>query len=210
MYLYLLVKCKLWAEERRVRALYYHNAAFRVADSALAKKCSMKKAFQLSQEFLRSRGAKDIYAYGETPLTILEQVGRACVVSPQDHFLDLGCGRGRGVLFFAHYFGCTATGIEWVPELARCNPGRILQQHLLEADLKQATIIYLYGTCLEDAVILELIEKFKTLKAKIVTVSFSLNEYCQSPLFSITKQFTATFPWGKGEVFVQEPNSQSV
>jgi hypothetical protein len=72
----------------------------------------------------------------------------------------------------------------------------------LTADLSQATVIYLYGTCLKDTTIDALADRFSTLskEVKIITVSFPLSDYSSS--FVTRQSFIASFPWGKGEVYL--------
>jgi len=78
---------------------------------------------------------------------------------------------------------------------------------MLQVDLKKATVIYLYGICLEEDVIAKLACNFNGLqpRTKVITVSYPLTEY--SNLFTVTKAFTARFPWGKAEVYLNEKNA---
>ncbi len=212
-FLALIVKLRTWIEERYVRTRLYLNPSFKQSDLALKEAYAKRDPFQISKEFLTQKGHKDIYAYGETPLTVFEEIGKRCQVSVSDHFIDLGCGRGRGVFFFAQRYGCSAVGIDWIEEFT--NSGNQIAkdlsnvgfscQHILEADLSKATIIYLYGTSLEDQVILKLIEKFKQLApgTKIVSVSFPIAIYCDPLSFPVKESFRASFPWGKADVYIQ-------
>ena len=76
---------------------------------------------------------------------------------------------------------------------------------MINTDFNGATVLYLYGTCLEEDFIKKLINRFKTLPSgtKIVTVSFSLGEFTQEPLFEVMKRFPATFTWGTADVYLQ-------
>jgi SAM-dependent methyltransferase len=212
LFLSFLVKWRFWKEEKAVRRLFYTNPAFQKCDLELLQNYRSQSPFEISKNFLQKRGDKNIYAYGETPLTVYEEIGKRCTLQATDHFIDLGAGRGRGVFFCAHRFGCNATGIEWIPEfvaLAKKIDAPRVQfycQDFFQADLQKATVIYLYGTCLEDDAILQLIKTFQKLPSgvKLVTVSFSLAEYDQTDHFLQKSQFTARFPWGKGEIFIQE------
>jgi hypothetical protein len=79
---------------------------------------------------------------------------------------------------------------------------------MLTTDLSRATAVYLYGICLEDEVILQLVESLCSLppRAKVITISYPLTDYNHTA-FQLLKQFTARFPWGKAEVFLQERQS---
>ncbi|MBI2743213.1 MAG: methyltransferase domain-containing protein [Chlamydiales bacterium] len=203
-----LVAFRAWKEERQVQARYYKNPVFKQIDQRLKQIYSSRDPFQISREFLQRRGDPEIYAYGETPLTVLEEIGRECGLSETDTFLDLGCGTGRGLFFLAEEFGCKVVGIDWISEFTN-NANKIAgkraffaTQNILDADLSQATVIYLYGTCLEDETILALIQRFKQLplSCKILTVSYPLSDY--DPSFSIQKIFTSQFPWGTTEIYL--------
>ena len=93
---------------------------------------------------------------------------------------------GRGALFLSHLTGCKVEGIDWVPKFIRKAtsvadstkprpPVRFRQENMEEADLGEATFVYLYGTCLSDEAIWALIGRFKKLSpaAKIITGELS-------------------------------------
>ena len=75
----------------------------------------------------------------------------------------------------------------------------------MQTDLKKATVIYLYGTCLEDHTIKALISRFKQVApgTRIITVSYALSDYTDQPLFETMKRFPARFTWGEGDVYIQ-------
>ncbi len=208
----LAVKLKTRREERTVRARYYANPYFKRVDLALKKAYAGRDPFLISKEFLTHKGAKDIYAYGETPLSVLEEIGKRSQIQPDSLLIDLGSGRGRGVFFFAHHFSCQARGVEWIEEFVtqanRLATPRVsfYCQNILEANLSHATHIYLYGTCLEDEIIVQLIEKFVRLQpgTKVITVSYPLSDYCAQELFALKESFCASFPWGKTDIYIQE------
>jgi SAM-dependent methyltransferase len=152
--------------------------------------------------------------YGETPLTSLFHIAKESGLNANDHVIELGCGRGRGVFFLSHWFDCTAEGIEWIPEfvatanqVADClnNPKvHFICQDMLEADLANATIIYLCGTCLDDLTIRKLVKSLERLArgTKIITVSFPITDYTPAGSFVPIKQFNVKFPWGETEIFL--------
>jgi len=79
-------------------------------------------------------------------------------------------------------------------------------QDFFDADLTDATVIYLYGSCLNDGDITKLANKIALLPSgtKVITVSYPLSEYCEKDAFVVMNLFTANFTWGKAEVFLQQ------
>ncbi len=163
------------------------------------------KAFD--QQLLKGRNpysVQEAFPYGETPLTTLQQMADRWSLKPEDHFVDLGCGRGRGVLFLAHVYGCKAHGIDRI--LTFIQQAKTVQHpkvsfscgDLLRFDFKKATFVYFYGTGFSEEVVQKLSTALQTLpkNSKIVTVSYPLEG------FTVQDQFTVSFPWGKADLFL--------
>lgn len=199
----------------KVAFRYYSNVSFLKADVALRLMYLFHNPFSISKRFLMKKGEKEIYAYGETPLTTLEKISRECAIGPEDCVYELGAGRGRGCFWLNSFVGCSVVGIEYIPEFVE-RANRIKNrlgiqriefrlEDMLKTDYSGATVCYLYGTCLEDKAIKELIQKFSRLPVgtKIITVSYPLSEYCDKPLFEVVKHFTAPFTWGEADVYIQ-------
>jgi SAM-dependent methyltransferase len=176
-----------------------------------------KNAYRVNKEFLLNRGEKNPYVYGETPLTTFDKIARECQLLSSDTVIELGCGTGRTSFWLATFVKCQVKAIDYVPQFIQ-NASRIkrlfplsnlhfLCEDFMDSRLAQATCIYLYGTCLTDSQIETLIQKFSVLPAgtKIISVSFSLADY-RSSLFTIQKVFTASFYWGKTEVYLNLRN----
>ena len=72
--------------------------------------------YRVCRKFLQKKGAKEIYAYGETPLETYRKIAAVCGVGPNDEWLELGAGRGKGCFWIANLIGCRVRGIEWVPQ----------------------------------------------------------------------------------------------
>jgi SAM-dependent methyltransferase len=191
LYLRYRVKWTEWKHDLHIRKMF---PDFVKIDAALKKSS-------------RPYAIPKAFPYGETPLLTLKTIIDRCRLGPDDTVVELGCGRGRSVFFLRHYAGCTVKGVEWVPEFVRraqdvacrfqIDRVSFTCQDMLKTDVKEATFVYLYGTCLDDAAI----EKIQALQfkpgAKIATVSYPLEG------FKLLDQFTASFPWGEGEVFIQ-------
>jgi SAM-dependent methyltransferase len=196
LYLRYAVKFYNLKEEWQVKKRFYHNKPFKKLNKALLNSpnpYTIPKAFP----------------YGETPLTTLQQIADRWQITCSDYLIELGCGRGRGVFFFSHYTGCTAKGIDWIPSfishaqtISKAFPHlktTFSCSDMRRADLSQATVIYLYGTCLDEVDLNGLTQRFKHLppSTKIITVSSQL------PGLVIQDQFTASFPWGEADIYLQ-------
>jgi SAM-dependent methyltransferase len=193
-YLYFKTKWYNRREEKKVDALFYGDEKFKRLDQALLQSLN---PYKLSQAF----------PYGETPLTSLKIIGERCGLKPTDHLYELGSGRGRSSFFLAHHFGCQVTGIEWersfvenAQRLARefeVKKSRFICADYRMHDFKDATHIYLYGTCLDNNSTRQINLALQKTDAKVVTVSYPLEG------FEILDTFSLSFPWGRGEVYMQ-------
>ncbi len=205
----------LWEDLKRqkeIKKRFYKDVKFRLIDQALLSAYYLQGPFKISKQFLQERGEEDVHLYGETPLLTFDAIAKICNLGKHDTLLELGCGRGRGLFFLSHFYGCKVVGIEQIPKFIEL--GKKLakkcglnidfrQKNFLEADLSSATVIYLYGTCLTDDEILHICRRFETLppSVKIVTISYPLSDYF--PFFSVEKSFPVTFPWGDTTGYLQ-------
>lgn len=202
-------------EYLRVIVKYYSHGSFFKIDTYLLFSYLFDNPFKVSKRFLRKKGERDIYTYGETPLTTLDLIARRCDISARDLVFELGCGSGRTCFWLNQLIGCGVVGIDYVPEFINraikvkerfhLEGVEFRLEDILSTDLTGATVIYLYGTCLPDELILQLIYHFMWLPkgTKIITVSFSLADYYPQGFFKVVDHFVVPFTWGRGEVFVQ-------
>lgn len=211
----LVVKKRNFVEYMKVVFHYYSNWNFFKIDSTLMFSYLFQNPYRISKQFLIGKGEADIHVYGETPLTTLEMIAAACALSKNDAVLELGCGRGRNCFWLNCFIGCKVKGIEHIPEFVE-KAIRIKMRFQLsgvqfqlgdirEADYSGFTVIYLYGTCLEDEFISLLIEKFRKMPSgtKIITISYPLTDYTSEPIFEVMKRFPASFTWGEADVYLQ-------
>lgn len=198
----------------KVAARYYGNLSFLKADSALRLMYFFHNPFSISKRFLMRKGEKEVYAYGETPLTSLEIIADEAQIKPYDRVFELGSGRGRNCFWLNSWIGCSVVGIEFVPEFVE-RANRIKDrlnfkgiefrlEDMCEADYSGATVLYLYGTCLDEGSIKKLVKKFSKLPVgtKIITVSYSLIDYVEKPFFEVMKRFIVPFTWGEADVYI--------
>ncbi len=192
-------------EKRQVNSRFYQDPVLKSADLALLHKYRFRNPYSMSRRFWGEPN------YGETPLTSLETIGLKVKLKPSDTFVDLGAGRGRGVFFIHHRFGCHTIGVEKVPSFitkaqSTKRKNSIESVDFLEADLLSlppiyGTVFYLAWTCFDEE-LMERVTKWleKQPKAKVITIS----EPLQSAHFSVVESFTVPFVWGEGEVFIHE------
>lgn len=211
----LAVQMKNFIEFLRVAANYYTNIRFAKIDLSLLLLYFVESPFSISKEYLVKKGEKEIYAYGETPLTSLDHIASECQINSEDTVFELGCGRGRTCFWLNTFIKCKVVGIDFVPQfIERANTIKnrfgvknveFRHENMLHTNLNGATVIYLYGTCLEDSDIQQLVAKFQTLPpgTKIITISYPLSEYTSEPIFEVMKHFTARFTWGDADVYLQ-------
>lgn len=211
----LLTAARNFPDHVRVIARYYPDWKFLRIDWSLLAAYAFRSPFTLSKRYLQQHGQQDVYQYGETPLPAIDQIATECGITAQDTVYELGSGRGRVCFWLNHFKGCKVVGIEYIPEFVRVANGvkhkykldkvTFIEGDFLKTDFKEATVIYLYGTCLEDKQIEQLIEKLSKLPSgtKIITVSYPLSDYTKKPLFEVMKRFPAHFTWGTGDVYLQ-------
>lgn len=171
--------------------------------------------FSISKRFLKERGASDLYTYGETPYSTIALIARECNITEKDHFYDLGSGRGHLCFWLNAFTGCKATGIEEIPafvERANKVKEKVGNKEVTfklgnyqREELKEATVLYLFGSNLSEGAIKELIAHLKSVPkgTKIVTVSFPLGDYCSPSLFTLLKRFSAKYQWGTADIYLQ-------
>lgn len=215
LYLNFKVKLRNLRDYSQVISKYYSKAAFRNIDMQLLLSYLGDNPFLISQRFLIKKGEKDVYTYGETPLTTLEYVANQCRIKSSDVVIEMGCGRGRTCFWLNKFIGCSVIGVDFVPEfIERANNIKekcqvtgveFRLEDIIKTDLTGVTVVYIYGICYSDAFIEQLIDRLETLPygAKVITVSYSLLEYKPTTPFEILKRFPARFTWGEADVYLQ-------
>jgi hypothetical protein len=211
----LVVKKRNFVEFAQVIFYYYRNLKFAKVDFSLLCLYFFHNPFKISKNFLMKKGEKEIYAYGETPLTTIEKISSQCKISEKDKVFELGMGRGRSCFWMNFFINCQVVGIEYIPDFVdRANTIKnkfhvdgveFRQEDILQSDFSGGSVFYLYGTCYETEFIEKLIEKFLSLPkgTKIITVSYPLSDYSDIGAFSLLKKFPGRFTWGVADVYLQ-------
>jgi SAM-dependent methyltransferase len=163
----------------------------------------------LRREAPALKGEPENFIYGETPLFTLKQLLKEAGVTAQDHFYDLGCGRGKTVFGAYYLYGIPATGIELVKGLVQLADRLRLKLRLdklsfilgdfNEVDLSPGTIFLICGTTWSGALIEQTARHLAVLKqpVKIISLSFPLSG------FPVIKSKDFWFSWGRVRVFFQ-------
>lgn len=171
---------------------YYRHLSFALRDLLLC--------LPLFNPYRLCRKRGDVY--GETPFETLHKIADLCDLTEEDVWLDLGCGRGRGCFWMAHFVGCRVIGVERVGLLlflARLlKPSKLSFKigSLLDLDYSEVTLVYLYGTTWPDA-LLEKIAAKVPIGARVVSISAPLVD------LPILKSFPVSFPWGETTAYLQ-------
>ncbi len=204
------VKYYLLKEQIKVICRYYPKWRFALADCTLSLLYLFSNPYRVCRKFLQKKGAKNIYAYGETPLTTLEHIAASFGIGPQDRWLELGSGRGRGCLWLSLYLGCQTEGIEWIPSFVKkanwvrnvwgVTNAFFQKKSVEEADFSQATVVYLYSTCMSTDEIENLLSRMAPLPSgsKVITISESLD----FPSYTLVKSTPVSFPWGETDAYL--------
>jgi len=199
----------------KVATKYYSNVEFAKVDFWLIATYLFDNPFAISKQFHQKRGDEDIYVYGETPLTTMDLIAKKTGIQRSDVVYELGSGRGRNCFWLSFFVGCRVVGIEFIHEFIERTervqqrfhvPNVVfIQEDMLEAEYEEASVVYLYGSHLDDEFIKKLCRKLSALKsgAKVITVSYSLTDYAPEGMFEVMSCFPAQFTWGEGNVYLQ-------
>lgn len=191
---------RIW-QDRLHNLKYYKSLKFALVDLTFGFVALFSNPYRVCRKFLQKRREPSIYAYGETPYATYERMAEICGIGPDDVWVELGAGRGKGCFWLAHFCGCKVVGVEWIGQFVRI--AQVIQglfkmknvvfecKDIQKATLKGATVIYLYG-------LWPPLEISKGIK--VITISEPL------PGFQILKKFWVRYPWGRTQAFLQQKN----
>ncbi len=205
-----------WRQTVREIRLYGHKPRFILP--WLWLKCSylLDSPYAVSRRYQRRNKAKNIYVYGETPLTTLQMIAEKSGVTSADHVFELGAGSGFTSLWLRGILECQVTAIELIPLFCWRLHRTVRRMRLTGVDVRcadylhtpldDASIIYLYGSNLDDTAIRKLATRLATLPegVRVITISYALQPYIELPSFVMVSRFCVPFEWGEAEVFVQK------
>ncbi len=192
-------KKRLWQNRFDTIRLYYKSPKFALLDLAFGCVGLFFNPYRTCRKFLQKKGKENIYAYGETPYTTYQKIIEECGIGPQDTWIEMGAGRGKGCFWLNHFIGCKVIGIEQVPQfvwvanvfkkLFGMKDVSFIKADIQSVDLSSGTILYLYG----------LWPNLKVGKGtRIITTGEPLAN------MRILKSFWVRFPWGRTTAYLQK------
>jgi len=162
--------------------------------------------YRALRKFLQKHGVKNPYQYGETPLSVIEELIEAAGgIQKYQHFADLGAGRGRVCAFVANKYKCKVYAYERFPLFVKKGKKLFPQVNFilgdfLESDFSSIDLVYLYGTMMSEKEILAFTQKVKR-HMKVITISFPLTDY--DSRFCVLNQIDVNLPWGTTKGYIQ-------
>lgn len=194
----LTFKKRLW-QSRIYDFRYYSSIQFAFIDLLLSLITLFCNPYRICRKFLQKKGAKNIYAYGETPLSTYKRIIDLCDVNSTDTWIELGSGRGRGCFWLSCTQGYNVIGIEWVPLfvymakwiklLAFAKKISFECKDINSISLPKGAVIYLYGY---SKISLDIPHG-----VKVISVSEPLSG------LAVIKKFWVRYPWGRTTAFLQ-------
>lgn len=193
---------------------YYRKPRYVLADVWLQIRYFFTPVAQLCRWALRGYPDHQVQRiYGETSLTQFAKLAKTLQLSNDDCCYELGCGRGRLAFWLALHTQCKrVVGVDLNPVFIR-NAQQISQtlrihhldfQHanLMQVDLAEASVIYLYGSAFSDEAIANIQRHLLTCRAgtRIISVSFELTGL----EFELLSSQSMRFVWGEADVFIQK------
>ncbi len=201
--------------ERQARKQFYQNCLFQKIDTYFKQLYFGKNPYKIARKFSQNVHADHIHSYGETPIVTYDVIAKACGLSKEDTFIELGSGRSIGLFFLSCIYECKVIGIERIPifidfankikKMFSLSRIQFLQEDFTHSKIiTDATVIYFYVTCLQEDLIYQMIAKFKNLPSsvKIVTISYPLLDYDAS--FRVAHEFEVCFNYGKATCFINQ------
>lgn len=204
---------KLW--DQQIAHKYHNHRRFNRTEKIFHKAYSRLNPYTLTRRYIEKIGGDVADVYGETPLHTMEKMARAAQVSIDDHFYELGCGRGRSAFFIKNIFRCRVTGIEIIPKFIEINSFiqekanlkniRFLGGSYLDIPLNEATVIYYYGTCSSDVEIEQISKRLD--RCRSGTRVLSISEPLPLKNYVVIEELPVQFAWGWTTCYIQKRNT---
>lgn len=190
---------RIWRDRVDTIRLYYRHPTFAFLDLFFGLLGLFSNPYRVCRKFLQQKGEKNVHAYGETPYTTYAKMAQKCGIGPTDVWLELGSGRGKGCFWLHTFVGCRVIGIEQIPSFVKWSERirrlfhmkgvRFEKKDINHVDLREATIVYLYG-----------LERDIPKGVKVITTGEPLEDS------QIITCFWVRFPWGRTTAFLCKKN----
>jgi len=199
---------------------YYRNIKFMKLDIALLMSYFWKSPYRIAREEAKRLKMSSLEPYGETPLVTMARIAKEANISSKDMVYELGSGRGRTAFWLSFFCGCKVIGMDAIDlfidrakQLATCfGVKRVLfvRGDFLKASFPEATVLYLFGSQLQDEEIVQFITNIRRqkLQVNVITISYCLGDYVENKesCYEFIKEFEVAFPWGKTTCYIQRFN----
>lgn len=172
--------------------------------------------YQVPQDLGEKRKAKRSCAeltYGETPFFTLQKLLLRLPLSGSDiRFCDLGCGRGKLVLYLAMLYGWESVGVDVIATYIKhseavagkygLDKASFIEQDFTDVELGNFDLIYLIATCLEDATLEHMKVRFADLQRGCFVICVSRPLDCKhlKPIICLNSAFS----WGMENVYIYQ------
>ena len=126
--------------------------------------------------------------YVASPMSVVDKMLELAEVGADSVVFDLGCGDGRVVIAAARDYGARGVGVDIDPELIQLawdgarragveRRVRFLEQDILQTDLSEATVVYLYLFPDSNRLLRPFLEKNLKTGTLVATSSFKMYEW---------------------------------
>lgn len=150
------------------------------------------------------------FTYGETPLRVFSYIAGS--LQKGELFTDIGCGRGKGLLYMSCVRqDCYFKGIEGLEvfvnkaqKITKNAPSAHLEFSL--CDLEQmplcfSDVFYVAGTCFEESLLERIASQLTQLRPRLIfTLSTTLIEYGLKGYSE--DEITVLMPWGETSLYI--------
>ena len=168
---------------------------------------------RMKYEIRRLGGVPTDYTQGETPVPVLEAIAALTGMLPGMRVLDLGCGRGSALAYWAIRYSIVPIGIEAIPivgETAEWTlrylgvPGTIMRGDLESIEWPVADVIVVAGTCFSTETTAAIRRQMRRCQAGTTLVAISVELPVEN--WVLVKTIPARFAWG--ETMIRVYNSR--
>lgn len=170
----------------------------------------------LMERIQRKMTEHSAYVYGTTPWRSFMKIADSLKITPEDVFIELGCGTGHLCFFMNQAYGIRSQGIEIMANFVQ-SANQICQElgkqgldfkqlkfynlDFFSSDLSRGTIFYIAGTCFPDDYRERLLEKIAAEAPDDSTV-ITLTHEIQHSAYHFSHKVAGVFSWGRDKALV--------
>jgi len=163
-------------------------------------------------EMAKAPVSRSELSYGETPYFTLSRAMKHIPITKKSVFLDIGCGKGKLVLYAACRYGIRAAGIDVIPTYVRSANllvknkkiprVKFIEKDFIQSKFQSASIVFVACTSFSKPTMAALANKLDRLKkgSHVISVSSAI----PSKQFKVQHRFKGYFSWGSGTVYISK------